>query len=99
MIKKKKDWKWIIATEHKIISRHKTRMGAVRNVFRKKKLFGPCAVYLISDWREDGEDVVPSEFPGVNMEKVMKFMKRKEGIDRFNTTEQLNRDLLRIASR
>ena len=99
MINKKKDWDWIIATDHKIISRHKTRLGASRNVCRKIKLFGPCGVHLISEWRQGGKEAVPPEFPGVDMEKVMKFMKHKEGVDNFNTPEQLNIDLLKIASR
>tara|TARA_R110002167_G_scaffold266968_3_gene473722 strand:- start:725 stop:889 length:165 start_codon:yes stop_codon:yes gene_type:complete len=54
---------------------------------------------LISEWRQGGEEAVPPEFPGVDMEKVMKFMKHKEGVDNFNTPEQLNIDLLKIASR
>jgi hypothetical protein len=98
MINKKKDWDWIIATDHKIISRHKTRLGASNNVFRKIKLFGPCGVHLISEWRQR-EAPVRAKIIGVDMEKVMRFMKRKECVDRFNTPEQLNIDLLRIASR
>lgn len=99
MLKLKQEWDWIIASDHVILSRHKTRESAVKNLFRKKKINGKCAVYLKSDWKKKEIEPVDPNFIGVDMNKVISFVDKKERVEKFNNVEQLNRDLLRIASK
>lgn len=99
MLNIKQEWDWIVATDYKVLSTHKTRENAVRGLSAKRKRHGKCAVYLKSDWKKKEIESVDPNFIGVDMNKVISFVDKKERIDKFNNSEQLNRDLLRIASK
>jgi len=99
MMNIKQKWDWIVATDYKIISTHRTRANAVRFLSAKRKIHGKCDVHLKSDWKKKEIEPVDPNFIGVDMNKVISFVDKKERIDKFNNAEQLNRDLLRIASK